>query len=65
MIFEQTIDIPLDRKLRLELDLPEAMPCGKTRLTLIPQIPDTMRMSETSLAKDWNSSEEDRAWADL
>jgi hypothetical protein len=28
-------------------------------------IPETMLMSETSLAKDWNTTEEDKAWANL
>ena len=29
------------------------------------QIPETMLMSEASLAKDWNTPEEDEAWAAL
>ena len=29
------------------------------------QIPETMMMSEASLAKDWNTPEEDEAWAAL
>ena len=29
------------------------------------QIPETMLLSEASLAKDWNTPEEDSAWADL
>ena len=28
-------------------------------------IPDTMFLSEKSLAKDWDTPEEDEAWADL
>jgi hypothetical protein len=28
-------------------------------------IPETMLMSEDSLARDWNSPEEDAAWANL
>jgi len=28
-------------------------------------IPDTMLLSEESLAKDWDTPEEDEAWADL
>ena len=29
------------------------------------QIPETMLMSEASLAKEWNTQEEDEAWASL
>jgi hypothetical protein len=28
-------------------------------------IPETMLISETSLAKEWNTTEEDKAWANL
>jgi len=31
----------------------------------ISTIPETMLMSEVSLAKDWNTQEEDEAWATL
>ena len=31
----------------------------------LSQIPETMLMSEASLAKDWNTEEEDEAWATL
>jgi len=31
----------------------------------ISKIPETMLMSEASLAKDWNTPEEDEAWAAL
>ena len=31
----------------------------------LSQIPETMLMSEASLAKDWNTKEEDEAWAAL
>jgi len=31
----------------------------------LSQIPETMLMSEASLAKDWNTKEEDEAWATL
>jgi hypothetical protein len=31
----------------------------------ISQIPETMLMSEAALAKDWNTPEEDEAWANL
>ena len=31
----------------------------------LSQIPEAMLMSEASLAKDWNSQEEDKAWASL
>jgi hypothetical protein len=63
MIFEQTITIPVDR--HLSLDLPETVPSGNACLTLTSQMPVTMLMSEASLAKDWNSPEEDLAWANL
>ena len=36
-------------------------PAGK----LLSQIPKTMLMSEASLSKDWNTPEEDEAWASL
>ena len=29
------------------------------------QIPETMLLSEAALAKDWDTPEEDEAWADL
>jgi hypothetical protein len=28
-------------------------------------LPETMILSESALAKDWNTPEEDKAWADL
>jgi hypothetical protein len=31
----------------------------------LKKIPETMLMSETALLKDWDSPEEDEAWADL
>ena len=31
----------------------------------LSQIPETMLMSEASLSKDWDSPEEDKAWATL
>jgi len=31
----------------------------------LSQIPETMLMSETALSKDWNTPEEDEAWAAL
>jgi len=31
----------------------------------LSQIPETMLMSETVLSKDWNTPEEDEAWAGL
>jgi hypothetical protein len=65
MIFAQTITIPVDRKVRLDLNLPDTVPCGTVCLMLAPQMPPTMLMSEASLAKDWNSPEEEWAWADL
>jgi hypothetical protein len=65
MIFEQTIEIPADRRVRLDFALPETVPSGSFRLRFVPQASSTMLMSEASLAKDWNSSEEDLAWESL
>jgi len=31
----------------------------------LSQIPETMLMSEIALSKDWNTPEEDEAWASL
>ena len=31
----------------------------------LQNIPESMIMSESSLSKDWDSPEEDEAWADL
>ena len=31
----------------------------------VSQIPETMLLSEASLSKDWNTPEEDKAWANL
>jgi len=31
----------------------------------VSQIPETMLLSEASLSKDWNTPEEDEAWASL
>ena len=31
----------------------------------LQQVPETMMLSETALAKDWNTPEEDEAWASL
>ena len=31
----------------------------------LSQIPETMLLSEASLAKDWDTPEEDEAWASL
>jgi hypothetical protein len=65
MIFEQTISIPEDRKLHLDIELPGTMPCGIACLRLIPNPPETMVLSETSLAKTWDSPVEDKAWENL
>ena len=37
----------------------------KLRQELPSQIPETMLLSEASLAKEWNTPEEDEAWASL
>ena len=31
----------------------------------LPAIPETMLLSEAALAKDWDTEEEDNAWANL
>jgi len=31
----------------------------------LSQIPETMLLSETTLSKDWDTPEEDEAWANL
>jgi len=31
----------------------------------LSEIPETMLLSEASLSKDWNTPEEDEAWANL
>ena len=35
------------------------------RMKQLKNIPETMILSEKSLAKDWDTPEEDEAWADL
>ena len=35
------------------------------KLRTLRTLPETMVYAETSLAKDWNTPEEDKAWADL
>ena len=35
------------------------------KIRTLKTIPETMTLTETSLAKDWNSPEEDEAWASL
>jgi len=32
---------------------------------MLSHIPETMLLSEASLSKDWDTPEEDQAWADL
>jgi hypothetical protein len=65
MIFEQTITIPKNHRLHLDLDLPKTMPCGQAYLKLILVPPATMLLSESSLAKTWDLPEEDEAWINL
>jgi hypothetical protein len=38
---------------------------GYLKLKHLKNIPETMILSESSLAKDWDTPEEDEAWADL
>ena len=65
MIFEQTVIISENRRLRLDLELPKTMPSGTAFLKLIPIPPATMLLSEASLAKTWDTPEEDEAWKNL
>lgn len=38
---------------------------GYLKLKRLKNIPETMMLSEKSLAKDWDTPEEDEAWAGL
>lgn len=38
---------------------------GYLKMKQLKNIPETMIISEKSLAKDWSAPEEDKAWADL
>ena len=38
---------------------------GYLKLKNLKNIPETMLLSEKSLAKNWDTPEEDEAWADL
>lgn len=38
---------------------------GYLKLKRLKSIPETMIISEKSLAADWNTAEEDEAWANL
>jgi hypothetical protein len=38
---------------------------GYLKLKQLKNIPETMILSENSLAEDWDAPEEDEAWADL
>ena len=38
---------------------------GYLKMKHLKSIPETMILSEKSLAKDWDTLEEDEAWADL
>ena len=38
---------------------------SQLKLKHLKDIPETMILSESSLAKDWNTPEEDEAWANL
>jgi len=69
MTITQTVDIPENR--RLTIDVPREITTGKAVITFtpiiqtLPKIPETMLLSEASLAKDWDTPEEDKAWAGL
>jgi hypothetical protein len=65
MIYEREVVIPRDRKLKIDWELPEAVPDGTANLMLVAGPPMTMLLSETALAKDWSSIEEDSAWETL
>jgi hypothetical protein len=38
---------------------------GYLRTRKAPSVPDTMLLSQAALAKNWDTAEEDAAWADL
>jgi hypothetical protein len=38
---------------------------GYLKLKHLKNVPETMLLSESSLARDWNTPEEDEAWASL
>jgi len=38
---------------------------SQLKIRHLKNIPETMILSEISLAKDWDTPEEDEAWADL
>ena len=38
---------------------------GQLKLKHLKNIPETMILSEKSLSKDWDTPEEDEAWANL
>ena len=38
---------------------------SQLKLNKSKNIPETMLLSEKSLSKDWDTPEEDKAWADL
>ena len=64
MTIEQTVEIPANH--RLTLDVPREIPAGRAVLTFTPvpadlRSDDTMLMSEASLARDWNTPEENAA----
>jgi hypothetical protein len=62
MIFEQTVTIPENHKLHLDLELPSAKSIGIACLKLIPVPPAVMLLSETFLVKAWDTPGEDATW---
>jgi hypothetical protein len=64
-MYEQTVEIPPSR--RLTIDVPPEVPAGRIILTFRPALkpPETMLLCEAALATDWNTPEEDDAWASL
>jgi len=65
MVFEQTVTIPENHRLLLDLEVPKTIPSGTAFLRLIPSPPATMLLSENSLAKTWDLPEENEAWKNL
>jgi hypothetical protein len=45
ILIEQTVEIPADRHLRLDLDLPESVPDGKTNVVLLIPFPEKIGVS--------------------
>jgi hypothetical protein len=61
MTFEQTVTIPENRRLHLDLELPDAMPQGAAFLKLIP-IPCESALNSTALVSEASLREAPSRW---